>query len=60
VALLVLDEQLTAKSLVDGLRPRGLEVKTVKDFGVTQRAIPTSCAQSEIVTTGIGCWSRWT
>lgn len=38
--LLVLDEQLTAKNLVDGLRSRGLEVKTVKDFGVAQRPDP--------------------
>lgn len=37
MALLVLDEQLTAKSLVDGLQSRGLDVQTVKDFGVTQR-----------------------
>jgi hypothetical protein len=40
VALLVLDEQLTGKSLVAGLRGRGLAVKTVKDFGVTQTADP--------------------
>jgi hypothetical protein len=40
VALLVLDEQLTGKSLVAGLRSRGLEVKTVKDFGVTQTTDP--------------------
>ena len=40
MTLLVLDEQFTARSLVDGLRSRGLKVKTVKDFGVTQRTDP--------------------
>ena len=37
---LVLDEQLASKQLVEGLRARGLEVKTVADFGVTGRADP--------------------
>jgi hypothetical protein len=39
-ALLVLDEQLTAKSLVAGLHSRGLEVQTVHDFGVSGKADP--------------------
>ena len=40
MALLVLDEQLMARSVVEGLRSRGLDVRTVKDFGVTQRTDP--------------------
>ncbi len=40
MALLVLDEQLTARSLVDGLRSRGLDVRTVRDFGVTHGTDP--------------------
>lgn len=39
-ALLVLDEQLTAKSLVNGLESRGYEVKTVHDFGVSGKPDP--------------------
>jgi hypothetical protein len=39
-ALLVLDEQLTAKSLVLGLESRGYDVKTVHDFGVSGKPDP--------------------
>lgn len=38
--LLVLDEQLAGKRLVDALRDRGLEVAGVGDFGVTGRPDP--------------------
>jgi hypothetical protein len=40
VPLLVLDEQLASKQLLEGLRARGLDVATVADFGVTGRADP--------------------
>lgn len=40
MALLVLDEPLSASSLVDGLRARGLAVKTVKDFEVAHGTDP--------------------
>ena len=39
-ALLVHDEQLTAKILVAGLESRGYDVKTVFDFGVNSKADP--------------------
>jgi hypothetical protein len=38
--LLVLDEQLAGKRLVDGLRARGLEISTVGDLGLTGRPDP--------------------
>jgi hypothetical protein len=40
LTLLVLDEQIASKRLVDGLRARGLEISTVGDFGVTGRPDP--------------------
>jgi hypothetical protein len=40
VTLLVLDEGLASRRLVDGLVARGLEVSTVGDFGVTGRPDP--------------------
>ena len=38
--LLVLDEQLCRGLLIEGLRLRGYDVKTVKDFGATGRPDP--------------------
>lgn len=38
--LLVLDEQLCRRLLIEGLRLRGYGVKTVKDFGATGRPDP--------------------
>jgi hypothetical protein len=40
VPLLVLDEQLCGGRLIDALRTRGLDVKTVKDFGASGRPDP--------------------
>jgi hypothetical protein len=40
LALLVLDEQLEAKSLVVALTDRGLAVKTLGDYGLTGRPDP--------------------
>ena len=40
MGLLVLDEQLPATSLVEGLRSRGLDVGTVRDFDAVQRTDP--------------------
>jgi hypothetical protein len=38
--LLVLDEQLCRGLLIEGLQLRGLDVKTVKDFGAAGRPDP--------------------
>lgn len=38
--LLVLDEQLASRQLVEGLRARGLSVATVADFALTGRPDP--------------------
>jgi hypothetical protein len=40
LTLLVLDEQLAGKRLVDGLRSRGLDISTVGDLGMTGRPDP--------------------
>jgi hypothetical protein len=40
VPLLVLDEQLCRGLLIEGLRLRGYQVATVKDFGATGRPDP--------------------
>jgi hypothetical protein len=40
LTLLVLDEQLAGKRLVDGLTTRGLEISTVGELGVTGRPDP--------------------
>jgi hypothetical protein len=40
VPLLVLDEQLCGRRLIDALGSRGLKVKTVKDFGAAGRPDP--------------------
>lgn len=40
LVLLVLDEQLAGKKLLDALEGRGLAVKTLGDFGVTGRPDP--------------------
>ena len=40
MTLLVLDEQLAGKSLISALGSRGLEVKTLGDYGLTGRPDP--------------------
>ncbi len=51
---LVLDEQLTARSLVEGLRSRGLDVDTVRDFDAVQRTDP-----DVVRTIGERCDAPW-
>lgn len=54
MALLVLDEQLSARSLVSGLRTRGFDVGTVQDFDVAGCTDPDA-----VCTIGERCDGPW-
>jgi hypothetical protein len=56
LVLLVLDEQLAGRKLLDALEGRGLAVKTLGDFGVTgPDRTPTSCVESMRHSARCGC-----